>query len=117
MNVEKLYKRINNFFSDKKVQYQGKISQWDDESTNEFKFKIIGTKTLLRVGEPIDYVVVEVYDMTSSSIAFKVLANNIDLTTIYYLQSGLEKTLENILSVFNIYDVVVVKIEPSKNVK
>lgn len=117
MDRKKLYDRINKFFSDKKVEYDGKLFSFDENSHSEFKFKIIGTKRLIRVGEEYDYAVVQVFDMKSTSEVFKLLSDNKVLNSQYYLQRTLETKLEKILSVFDIYDVVVTKIEAAENVK
>lgn len=117
MDKEKLYNKINDFFSDRKIEFEGTLFSFDKESHTEFKFKILGSKKLILYGDEVDFTVVSVYNVKSTSDIFELMAKNIELTSNYYLKSVLEDKLEKILSVFDIYHVVITKIEPAEDVK
>jgi len=114
MDENKVYKAINSMIGDKVFQYEGPIMGGVSlEAVIDFKFKIVGDVKLLHMGQPTNYVGVNVTVLSITPPTFDGFIQNLDNAfeikdRMYYTATKLENEIWGILRYFSVEDTPVI---------
>ena len=114
MDENKVYKAINSMIGDKVFQYEGPIMGGVSlEAVIDFKFKIVGDVKLLHMGQPTNYVGVNVTVLSITPPTLDGFIQNLDNAfeikdRMYYTATKLENEIWGILRYFSVEDTPVI---------
>lgn len=114
MEKKEFYDMINGMIGDKVFQYEGPIMGGVNlESVINFKFKIIGDVKLLHMGQPTNYVGINVSVLSITPPQFDDLIPNLDNSfeikdRMYYTATKLENEIWGVLRYFSVEDTPII---------
>ena len=118
MEENKIFERINKIFKDKVFICKGKVfTPHEPEFDMKFKFKILGSKPMISIGEWREFVIVDVYMLEFENPIMKHMGISYDINKLVMLKYSIEDYLRKTMSIFGYENVLINLIDKTSDVQ
>ena len=115
MEQNEIFERINKLFYDKVLIFNGKVFSPDEPALEiKFKFKILGSKPMISIGEWREFVLIDVYIIDFENPIMKHIGITYDINKLTMLKYSITDYLEKTMSMFGYENVIVHLIDQQK---